>query len=145
WVTETVTMVSSAAVPEPVLISVKAVDPKVYPFYGTMKLNPPAPLQDALNRDTIVVSNDLLLRLKVNVGDTVRAGGQDFRIAAVVETEPDRMSGSLNVGPRAMMTREGLDRTGLIRLGSRAAQRFLFALPAAGPPGVEETRRALKL
>src|SRR4029079_1439468 len=41
WVTETVTMVSSAAVPEPVLISVKAVDPKVYPFYGTLKLNPP--------------------------------------------------------------------------------------------------------
>src|SRR5438128_6940835 len=80
WVTETVTMVSSAAVPEPVLISVKAVDPAVYPFYGTLKLNPPARLQDSLQRDTIVVSNDLLLRLKVKVGDTVRAGGQEFRI-----------------------------------------------------------------
>src|SRR5882672_126219 len=34
-VTETVTMVSSAVVAEPALISIKAIDPKVYPFYGT--------------------------------------------------------------------------------------------------------------
>ena len=143
WVTETVTMISSATVPEPVLISVKAVDPKIYPFYGALKLNPPASLEDALNPNSIVVSNDLLLRLKVNIGDTVRAGGQDFRIGALVATEPDRMSGSLNVGPRVMMSREGLDRTGLIAFGSRAAQRFLFRLGSTGP-GVEQTRRILQ-
>src|SRR5206468_4305362 len=108
-----VTMVSSAAVPEPVLISVKAVDPKVYPFYGEVKLNPPEPLRRTLTPNSIVVSNDLLLRLKVRVGDMVRAGGQEFRIAGLVDTEPDRMSGALNVGPRVMMSREGLDRTGL--------------------------------
>ena len=92
-------MVSSAAVAEPALISIKAIDPRVYPFYGTVTLNPPSTLAAALSANTIAVSNDLLLRLKVNVGDTVRAGGQEFRIAAVVDTEPDRMSGSLNVGP----------------------------------------------
>ena len=142
WVTETVTMVSSAAVPEPILVSVKAVDPKLYPFYGTVKLIPVASLQTALSPENIVVSNDLLLRLKVNVGDMVRAGGQEFRIAALVDTEPDRMSGTLNVGPRVMMSRGGLDRTGLIRFGSRAAQRFLFRLAPRGP-GVEETRHIL--
>jgi putative ABC transport system permease protein len=142
-VTETVTMVSSAAVPEPILISVKAVDPKLYPFYGTVKLNPPAPLQTALTAENIVVSNDLLLRLKVNVGDMVHAGGEEFRIVALVDTEPDRMSGTLNVGPRVMMSRHGLDRTGLIRFGSRASQRFLFRLPRRGPD-VEETRQILK-
>ena len=142
WVTETVTMVSSAGVPQPILISVKAVDPRLYPFYGTVKLSPPASLQTALNAGSIVVSNDLLLRLKVKVGDSVRAGGQEFRIAALVDTEPDRMSGTLNVGPRVMMSREGLDRTGLIRFGSRAAQRFLFRL-APGGPTVQEARRIL--
>src|SRR5258706_10895215 len=86
WVTETVTMVSSTPVPEPVLISVKAVDPKVYPFYGAVRLNPPASLQDSLNRDSIAVSNDLLLRLKVNAGDTVRAVGQGFGMPALVDT-----------------------------------------------------------
>jgi putative ABC transport system permease protein len=141
-VTETVTMVSSAAVSDPILISVKAVDANLYPFYGTVKLNPPASLRTALSAENIVVSNDLLLRLKVNVGDMVHAGGQKFRIAALVDTEPDRMSGTLNVGPRVMMSREGLDRTGLIRFGSRAAQRFLFRLAPRGPT-VEETRQLL--
>ena len=140
-VTETVTMLSSAAVPEPILISVKAVDPKLYPFYGIVKLNPPAPLQTALNAQTIVVSNDLLLRLKVNVGDMVRAGGQEFRIAALVDTEPDRMSGTLNVGPRVMMSRDGLDRTGLIRFGSRA---FVSTVGPGSPPQISRTRRVAR-
>ena len=48
------------------------------------------------------------------------------------------MTGSLNVGPRVMITRAGLDRTGLITLGSRAAERYLFALPAHGGPDVEQ-------
>ncbi len=142
-VTETVTMVSSPAVPEPVLVSVKAIDPKVYPFYGTLQLSTNQPLPAALNAGTIVASNDLLLRLKINVGDTVRAGGREFRVAAVVDVEPDRMSGTLNVGPRIMMSLDGLDRTGLVRFGSRASQRFLFRLAKRGP-GVEETREILK-
>ncbi len=54
------------------------------------------------------------------------------------------MTGSLNVGPRVMITRDGLDRTGLISLGSRAAERYLFRLPATGPPGVGEVRQILK-
>ncbi len=142
-VTETVTMVSSPAVADPALISIKAIDPQVYPFYGAVVLNPKSALADKLDANSIAVSDDLLLRLKVNVGDSVRAGGQEFKIAAVVETEPDRMSGSLNVGPRAMMTRAGLERTGLILPGSRAAQRYLFRLTPGGP-GVEETRQILR-
>ena len=145
WITETVTMASSAATPNPLLISVKAVDPQVYPFYGTVTLNPPQALRDALTASTVVVSDDLLVRLNVATGDTLRIGGQDFRIAGTVVSEPDRMTGSLNVGPRVMITREGLDRTGLIGVGSRASERYLFALPAGGKPDVSQVRRILKL
>jgi len=60
-----------------------------------------------------------------------------------VAYEPDRMLGSLNVGPRVMITREGLDRTGLILPGSRAAERFLFQLPP-GAPGIAQVRDTLK-
>jgi putative ABC transport system permease protein len=144
WITETVTMASSTAAPDPVLVSVKAVDPEAYPFYGEVKLAPARPLREALTADTVVVSDDLLLRLSVRTGDTLRIGGQDFRIAGVMVSEPDRMTGSLNVGPRVMITREGLDRTGLISIGSRAAERYLFKLPAAGVPGVGEVRQILK-
>src|SRR5258706_8421485 len=70
-VTETVTMIASPAVPEPALVSIKAIDPRVYPFYGTVKLSPAVTLATALDAGGIAVSNDLLLRLKVNVGDTI--------------------------------------------------------------------------
>jgi putative ABC transport system permease protein len=142
-ITETLTMASSAAAPDPLLISVKAVDPAAYPFYGEVKLNPPEPLTQALRADTVAVSEDLLLRLKVRTGDTLRIGGQDFRIAGTVASEPDRMTGSLNVGPRVMITREGLNRTGLISVGSRASERFLLRLPA-GRPDVAQVRATLK-
>jgi putative ABC transport system permease protein len=143
WITETITMASSAQTPDPLLISIKAVDPRAYPFYGEVQLDPPRPLGEALNAHAVVVSSDLLLRLNVKVGDTLRIGGQEFRIAGVVASEPDRMTGTLNVGPRVMITREGLNRTGLISLGSRAAERFLFQLPP-GAPDVAQVRRILK-
>ena len=144
WITETVTMASSAATPDPLLVSVKAVDPSQYPFYGVVKLNPPRPLREALTAQAVVVSDDLLMRLNVRTGDVLRIGGQDFRIAGVMVSEPDRMTGSLNVGPRVMVSRQGLDRTGLISLGSRAAERYLFRLPASGVPAVAEVRQVLK-
>ena len=128
-------MASSASTPDPLLISVKAVDPAAYPYYGVVKLNPPRPLREALDAQSVVVSDDLLVRLNVRTGDLLRIGGQDFRIAGVMVSEPDRMTGSLNVGPRVMITREGLDRTGLITPGSRAAERYLFAPAGAGRPG----------
>ena len=144
WITETVTMASSPKTPDPLLISVKAVDTSAYPYYGQVKLDPPEPLRQALDANSVVVSDDLLLRLNVRTGDSLRIGGQDFRIAGVVTAEPDRMTGSLNVGPRVMVNRAGLDRTGLIGVGSRAAERYLFALPGKNGPGVSEVRAILK-
>jgi putative ABC transport system permease protein len=131
-VTETLTMANTAEAPDPMLVAVKAIDPAVYPFYGEVKLDPPAALRAVLDAGSAAVSDDLLIRLKARVGGTLRLGGQDFRIAAVLVSEPDRLTGSINVGPRVMISRAGLDRTGLISLGSRAAQRYLFLLPPRG-------------
>ena len=142
WITETLSMVASTAVSNPVLVSIKAVDPRVYPFYGEVKLDPPGSLPQVLTADSVAVSADLLLRLKVAVGDSVRLGGQPFRIVGVVTSEPDRMSGSLNVGPRVMISRDGLDRTGLMSIGSRASERYLFRL-TPGSPGIEQVRQIL--
>ena len=132
-ITETVTMaLPPNAKPEdaiPVLLSVKAVDPSMYPFYGTVTLNPALNLRTALTADSVVVSDGVLLRLGANIGDSVKIGGQAFRIVAEVTNEPDRMTGSINVGPRVMISREGLERTGLMVPGSRASERFLFKVP----------------
>ena len=146
-ITETVSMATPAAAAPadaaPVLISLKAVDPAKYPYYGEVKLDPPMPLAQALTPDSIVAGEDLLIRVGVKVGEKIRVGGQDFRVAAVVLSEPDRLSGSLNIGLRMMMSREALERTGLMQIGSRSAERFLFKLAPNAPP-VEDVRAEIK-
>ena len=141
-ITETLTMASPPSDVAPLLISVKAVDPAVYPFYGSLKFNPPMELKSALQPDTVAVADGVLLRLNAHIGDTVRIGGKPFRISAEIVNEPDRMTGSISVGPRVMMTRAGLARTGLLIPGSRAAERFLFKVP----PGtqIQNVRRDLR-
>lgn len=132
-VTETLTMASPPGDAAPILVSVKAVDPSAYPFYGTVRFNPPLNIRAALTPNAVAVSDGVLLRLNAHIGDTIRIGGQPFRIVAEVTNEPDRMTGSINVGPRLMMSRAGLQRTGLLIAGSRAAERFLFKIPPAIP------------
>jgi len=139
WITETVTMAATERAPDPLLVAVKAVEPTEYPFYGQVVLKPAGPLAAALTADQVAVSEDLLLRMQMQVGDTIKVGGIDFRVAAIVDKEPDRMAGSLNVGPRLMMSRAGLDRTNLLRFGSRASQRLLFKLPRS-PQGTVDSK-----
>ncbi len=147
WITETVTMAATERMPDPLLVSVKAVDPSEYPFYGEVVLKPAGLLAAVLTADQVAVSEDLLLRLQMKLGDTIKVGGIDFRAAAIVEKEPDRMAGSLNVGPRLMMSRAGLERTNLLRFGSRAAQRLLFKLPpeVKGPPNAVNAAKVEKI
>jgi putative ABC transport system permease protein len=139
-ITETVSMASSQ-VPDavPVLVSIKAVDPAKYPYYGSVKLSPEMPLAEALKPDTVAAGEDVLIRLGIKVGDSIKLGSETFRMAAVVVSEPDRMSGSLNVGLRLMLSREAFARTGLMQLGSRAAHRYLFKLQPGGP-SVEQAK-----
>lgn len=142
-VTETLSMIGSEAVPEPALVTLKAIDPQMYPLYGEVTVNPAGKLRDVLQADTIVASDDLMLRLRLQTGDTVRIGGQPFRVAGVLVKEPDRMSGSFSVGARVLISRAGLERTGLVGLGSRASQRILFRTGAQNLATVEaELKRA---
>ena len=130
-ITETISMLTAGDDDPPMFCGIKAVDPAVYPFYGEVKLEPAARLRDVLSPDTIAISDDVFTRLpNLKVGSRIRLGEADFRIGAILRSEPDRMTGSMNVGARVMMSREALDRTGLIKTGSRAAQRHLFKLPA---------------
>ena len=140
-VTETVSMMSGGGSAPPVLVSVKAIDPALYPFYGTVRLEPPGTLAAVLTDSTIAVSEDLLIRLELQPGAEVKLGNEEFTVGAVVKTEPDRMTGSLNVGPRVMITREGLERAGLMTFGSRAAERYLLKTP----PGLDLTKAKAEL
>ena len=127
-VTDTVSMVSSPGDPVPLLVSLKAVDPQRYPFYGTVDLQPAGDLRQVLTDATVVVAEDLLIRLHTQVGTSLKIGDSTFRIAAILVREPDRMSSGMGLGPRVMMTQSALEKSGLLQQGSRSGERFLFKL-----------------
>jgi putative ABC transport system permease protein len=134
WVVETISMASVPPDPVPLLVTLKAVDPSQYPYYGEAQLDPGIPLPQALQGDSAVVAEEFLIRLNAHVGDTLRLGGRNFKITAVLKQEPDRMSAGAGMGPRVMVSRAALDRTALLALGSRASQRLLIKLPPQSDP-----------
>jgi putative ABC transport system permease protein len=136
WTTETISMASVPPDPAPLLVSLKAVDPAEYPYYGQAELAPAMSLAHALDGDSAVVAEEFLIRLNAKVGQTLRLGGRNFRIAAVLEQEPDRMTAGAGMGPRVMISQAALERTGLLAPGSRASQRLLIKLPDSVPSGV---------
>ena len=77
-----------------------------------------------------MVAEEFLIRLNAHVGDTLRLGGKNFKIAAVLNQEPDRISAGAGMGPRVMVSRASLESTGLLAPGSRAS-----ATPAAEVAG----------
>ncbi len=129
-VTELLSMASSPKTMDPLLVSLKAVDPEKYPFYGSVDLQPAAQLGQVLGPESVVVADDLLVRLHLQIGDQLKLGNKLFRIASVVVNEPDRLSGSFAAGPRVLISREGLASSGLLAPGSHAGQRYLFKVPA---------------
>ena len=137
WVTETISMASVPPDPVPLLVSLKAVDPGEYPYYGTAELEPGRrgdSLKQALEGDSAVVAEEFLIRLNAQVGQTLRLGGRNFRIAAVLRQEPDRISAGAGLGPRVMISQAALARTGLLAPGSRASERLLMKLPPQADP-----------
>ena len=129
-VTELYSMTSSAAAPDAALVFLKVVDPARYPFYGTIELNPPMVLREALAGGSVAVSRDLLDRMKLSVGGALRFGKAEFRIAAVIDTEPDWSAGVSTALPRVLLSPESLSRAG-IALQGNVSHKLLFRLGAA--------------
>ena len=54
-VTETLSMVSSSASPDPLLVTLKAVDPAVFPFYGDLVLSPEGSIKEGLTPESVAL------------------------------------------------------------------------------------------
>ena len=140
-VSEVVTLRSMAAADDrSTLVDVKAVDGR-YPVAGAVALDPPLPLAQALARGTdgrfgLAADETLAERLGVAVGDTVRIGGAPFDLRAVLRSEPDRLAGGIAFAPGVLVSREGLDGTGLIQPGSLA--KFTERLDLSGGPSADD-------
>lgn len=143
-VTEMAGMATAENSLDPLLVALKAIDPAQYPYYGAVQLAPAMPLQLAVGGDNVAVGDDLLIRLKLHVGDRIQLGDATLRVAAIDVSEPDRLSGSFAAGPRILMTLDQLNRTHLLAEGSRAGQRYLFKLPRRDDRDVAQLKAKLE-
>ncbi len=109
------------------LVEVKAVSAG-YPFYGDLEIDPPSNIS-LLNAEEAFVDQSFLFRLKLRVGDSFLLGDTPFQIKGVILKEPDRVVGPFSLGPRVLLSQEGLGRTDLIQEGSRVTYLILLKLP----------------
>ncbi len=124
-------LVAMAAVPSGTqLVELKAVEPG-YPFYGKLRADPEDALATLFTGAHALAEATLLIRLNLEVGDTLRIGHAEFRITGVLKKEPDRAAGAFSFGPRVLISRQGLEATGLVQPGSRVTHRHLLKLPEA--------------
>ncbi|MBI5854732.1 MAG: ABC transporter permease [Nitrospirae bacterium] len=138
------------------LVELKAVEDN-YPLYGKLALEPKVPLTELLappasscsgsspSPDPLtltphpacygaVVQASLLIRMGLSVGQPLRIGQATFRITGVITTEPDRMANMFSLGPRVLISQQGLAGADLVKPGSRVRERYLLKLPVTVSP-----------
>lgn len=111
------------------LIEVKAVDDS-YPLYGEVAITR---AKDAgpiwRDGDVILVERTLLDRLGVDVGSTLHIGEATTTTGGVLGEQPDRLADRLAYGPKVLMSRDTLAKTGLVQPGSLIRWTYRVKLP----------------
>jgi putative ABC transport system permease protein len=132
----TVRGMARAAGGDAALIEIKAVEPD-WPRIGQAVFAPPMSLADALGqRDGVFgagVEEALLVRLNLKLGDVIRIGDANFALRTLLESEPDRLSTGVALGPRVLMSQAALDATKLVQPGSLV--RWTTRVVMNGPDG----------
>ena len=132
------------------MVELKAVDP-FYPLYGKLEIVDgkgaamDQPLQDMilppmkagveLGLPGALVEKEVLPRLGLNIGDTLRIGAQDFIVRGVIAKEPDRISTQqFAIAPRVLISSFVMDRTGLSAHGNQVYYDHRILVPYAKTP-----------
>ncbi len=120
------------------LASIKAVSPG-YPLRGRLKITTSqeqasgalgAQTDATPASGTVWVDVNILTALRTDVGNVLRVGDKEFRIAQLIASEPDRGPSFANFAPRVMMALSDLEGTGLTDIGSRVTYRMQVAAPS---------------
>lgn len=111
-------MLANAQSDDNTLVELKAV-PRQYPLYGIFQSGSDAPLSRSLEGRGILLDPALRDRLNLQVGSEVRLGVAVFKVRGFIVNEPDRAGGSrFGLAPRAMISTDDMESTGLFQAGS---------------------------
>ena len=116
------------------LSELKAVD-NAYPLFGELILSPASGAESPMGllakkdgRYGALVEQSLSNRLDLPLGSQIRVGELDVEVRGIIESEPDKASQGMALGPRTIISSEALRETGLIQPGSLIRYHYRIAL-----------------
>ncbi len=117
------------------LVGLKAVQPG-YPLKGELRtsagpMQPENPTQDVPAPGEAWVDSRLWSQLRLQVGSRIEVGAMSLTVTRLLNYEPDRGSGFVDMAPRLLIHIDDLSRTALLGPGSRVQYRLLLSGPEA--------------
>jgi putative ABC transport system permease protein len=97
-----------------------------FPFYGSFETTPPEAASAFRDGSGALVEEALLLQYGIKVGDPIRIGNWETRVAGSLQKVPGETILLATIAPRVFIAMSELPKTGLLREGSLARYRMLF-------------------
>ncbi len=125
------------------LVGLKGIGPG-FPLVGNFQLADGTPFRHSLVENSgAVVSQEVLEKLKVKIGDKLRVGEAAFEIRGTFDEEPGRTSG-LSIGSRVFVDLKAFDAAGITVNTGRVRRRILYRTSSDPTELVRKLREALK-
>lgn len=109
------------------LVQVRALSGK-FPYYGALETEPVSAVQKFQDGANALVDENVMLQFNAKVGDRLKIGDQEFRIAGKLRKIPGETLAFSLISPRVYIPMAYLDRTQLIQRGSLVRYRVYFRL-----------------
>ena len=111
------------------LVQVRAIS-GAFPYYGALETEPASAVSEFQQGANALVDENVMLQFDARVGDRLRIGDHEFRIAGKLRKIPGETLAFSLISPRIYIPIAYLDRTQLIQRGSLVRYRVYFKLPA---------------
>lgn len=107
------------------LVQMKALQGN-YPFYGTIETTPLSAAKTFFNGREALVDKTLMLQFNAKTGDSIIVGDLKFKIAGALDKAPGQTGIAASVAPIIYIPLKYLDKTGLVKTGSRINYKFYY-------------------
>jgi len=107
------------------LVQVRAIS-GAFPYYGALEADPPFSRDLFFRGANALVDENVMLQFNAGVGDPVKIGEQEFRIAGKLRKVPGESLTFSLISPRIYIPMTALQSTGLVQRGSLIRYRIYF-------------------
>ena len=111
------------------LVQVRAISGS-FPYYGALEAEPPFSSANFHRNTNALVDENVMLQFNARIGDQIKIGEQEFRIAGKLRKIPGETLAFSLISPRIYIPMAYLDQTGLLQKGSLVRYRIYFKLPS---------------